>query len=28
MLPFFIELSVVWTVFFIRWYALGIPWGL
>lgn len=28
MLPFFVALSIVWTVFFIGWYALGIPWGI
>jgi aminobenzoyl-glutamate transport protein len=28
MLPYFVALSVVWTVFYIGWYALGIPWGL
>jgi aminobenzoyl-glutamate transport protein len=28
MLPFFVALSVVWTLFFAAWYVLGIPWGL
>jgi aminobenzoyl-glutamate transport protein len=28
MLPFFVALSVVWTIFFIGWYALGLPWGI
>lgn len=27
MLPFFVALTVVWTVFFAGWYLLGIPWG-
>jgi aminobenzoyl-glutamate transport protein len=28
MLPYFVALSVVWTAFFLAWYALGLPWGL
>jgi aminobenzoyl-glutamate transport protein len=28
MLPYFLALSVVWSAFFLAWYALGIPWGL
>ena len=28
MLPFFLVLVVGWTVFFLAWYLLGIPWGL
>ena len=28
MLPFFIALAVVWTLFFVAWYLLGIPWGI
>ena len=28
MLPYFVALTVVWTAFFLAWYALGIPWGL
>jgi aminobenzoyl-glutamate transport protein len=28
MLPFFIVLSIVWTMFFAAWYLLGIPWGI
>jgi aminobenzoyl-glutamate transport protein len=28
MLPYFIALSVLWTLFFMAWYLLGIPWGL
>ena len=28
MLPFFIALIVVWTLFFVVWYLLGIPWGI
>ena len=28
MLPYFLALCVVWTAFFLAWYALGIPWGL
>ena len=27
MLPYFVALTVVWTAFFLAWYALGIPWG-
>jgi len=28
MLPFFIALIIVWTLFFVVWYLLGIPWGI
>jgi aminobenzoyl-glutamate transport protein len=28
MLPYFVALTVVWSVFFLGWYALGLPWGL
>nr|MCU0264256.1 AbgT family transporter [Candidatus Nanopelagicales bacterium] len=28
MLPYFVALSVVWTLFFMAWYLLGIPWGI
>jgi aminobenzoyl-glutamate transport protein len=28
MLPYFLGLLVVWTAFFLAWYALGIPWGI
>jgi aminobenzoyl-glutamate transport protein len=28
MLPYFLGLIVVWTAFFLAWYALGIPWGI
>ena len=28
MLPYFVVLAVTWTVFFMLWYLLGIPWGL
>ncbi len=28
MLPYFVAISVVWTAFFLGWYALGLPWGL
>ena len=28
MLPYFVVLSVAWTIFFLAWFALGIPWGL
>jgi aminobenzoyl-glutamate transport protein len=28
MLPFFIGLTIVWTLFFVVWYLLGIPWGI
>ena len=28
MLPYFAALAVVWTAFFLLWYALGIPWGI
>ena len=27
MLPYFVALTVVWTLFFSGWYLLGIPWG-
>ena len=27
-LPYFVALSVVWTLFFMAWYLLGIPWGI
>ncbi len=27
MLPYFVALIVVWTLFFAAWYLLGIPWG-
>jgi aminobenzoyl-glutamate transport protein len=27
MLPYFVALVVVWTLFFVLWYVLGIPWG-
>jgi aminobenzoyl-glutamate transport protein len=28
MLPFFIALTIAWTLFFVVWYLLGIPFGL
>jgi aminobenzoyl-glutamate transport protein len=28
MLPYFVILTVAWTVFFLAWYLLGLPWGL
>jgi aminobenzoyl-glutamate transport protein len=28
MLPYFVALTVVWTLFFMAWYLLGIPWGI
>jgi aminobenzoyl-glutamate transport protein len=28
MLPYFIALTIVWTLFFVAWYLLGIPFGL
>jgi aminobenzoyl-glutamate transport protein len=28
MLPYFVVLMVAWTLFFLAWYLLGIPWGL
>ncbi|MBV9384445.1 MAG: AbgT family transporter, partial [Streptosporangiaceae bacterium] len=28
MLPFFIALTIVWTLFFVVWYLIGIPFGL
>jgi len=28
MLPYFVALAVVWTLFFVLWYLLGLPWGL
>jgi aminobenzoyl-glutamate transport protein len=28
MLPYFIVLSVAWSLFFLAWYAFGLPWGL
>ena len=27
MMPYFLVLTVVWTVFFLLWYAVGLPWG-
>jgi aminobenzoyl-glutamate transport protein len=27
MLPYFVAATVVWTVFFLGWYMLGLPWG-
>jgi len=27
MLPYVIFLSIAWTLFFVAWYLLGIPWG-
>jgi len=27
MLPYFAALTVVWTLFFVAWHVLGIPWG-
>jgi aminobenzoyl-glutamate transport protein len=27
MLPYFVALTLAWTLFFLGWYALGIPWG-
>jgi aminobenzoyl-glutamate transport protein len=27
MLPYFIALVIVWTLFFVLWYVLGIPLG-
>jgi aminobenzoyl-glutamate transport protein len=28
MLPFFVVLTIVWTLFFAVWYLLGIPFGI
>ena len=28
MMPFFIALTIVWTLFFIVWYLIGIPFGI
>jgi len=28
MIPYFVALAAVWTVFYLGWYLLGIPWGL
>jgi len=28
MLPYFLVIAVVWTLFFLAWYALHIPWGI
>ena len=28
MMPFFIALAIVWTLFFIAWYLIGIPVGI
>jgi len=28
MLPYFIALATVWTIFYLAWYLLGLPWGL
>jgi aminobenzoyl-glutamate transport protein len=27
MLPYFVLMSVAWTVFYLIWFALGVPWG-
>lgn len=27
MMPFFLALTAVWTLFFLLWYAVGLPWG-
>jgi aminobenzoyl-glutamate transport protein len=27
MLPYFVVMTIAWTLFFVGWYALGIPWG-
>ena len=27
MLPYGVVLSVIWTLFFVAWYLVGIPWG-
>ena len=27
MLPYFVALTIAWTLFFAMWYLLGIPWG-
>jgi aminobenzoyl-glutamate transport protein len=28
MMPFFIALTIVWTLFFVVWYLIGIPFGI
>jgi aminobenzoyl-glutamate transport protein len=28
MLPYFIAMTIVWTLFFVAWYLIGIPWGI
>jgi aminobenzoyl-glutamate transport protein len=28
MLPYFVALTIVWTLFFVVWYLLGIPFGI
>lgn len=28
MMPFFIALAIVWTLFFVAWYLIGIPFGI
>lgn len=28
MLPYFVALTIAWTIFFVAWYLLGIPWGI
>jgi aminobenzoyl-glutamate transport protein len=28
MLPFFVAIAITWTLFYMAWFALGIPWGI
>ena len=28
MLPYVVVLTIAWTLFFVAWYLLGIPWGI
>jgi aminobenzoyl-glutamate transport protein len=28
MLPYVIWISVIWTILFVIWYLLGLPWGI
>ena len=28
MLPYFVALTIVWTLFFVVWYLIGIPFGI
>ena len=28
MIPFFVAMTIVWTLFFVAWYLIGIPFGI